>query len=71
MTYKASQNITIDAMFHEGLAVPVSGSSALYIRSGRQKTGNADVGDMAYTARVKWQKDGLALSAFWNEQTDA
>ena len=71
VTYKASQNITIDAMFHEGLAVPVSGSSALYIRSGRQKTGNAEVGDMAYTARVKWQKDGLALSAFWNEQTDA
>ena len=30
VTYKASQNITIDAMFHEGLAVPVSGSSALY-----------------------------------------
>lgn len=57
---------------HEGLKMETSGSSAFRVRSGRQKTSEADANDLAYTGRLKYTGiAGLELAASINYQTDA
>jgi hypothetical protein len=61
-----------DLAIHEGLKIPTSGSSAFRVRSGRQKTAEADASDFAYTGRVKYTGiPGLELAASLHYQSDA
>ena len=54
-------------MVSEGL----KGSTAGYIRGGRQKSANADASDLAYTARITYTgMPGLKASLFYNHQSD-
>jgi len=63
--------LTWDAMLHEGLAVPTSGSNAFRIRSGRQKTAEASASDLAVTTRLKYTGlPGLELAASVQYQDD-
>jgi len=56
---------------HSGLAIPTTGSNAFRVRSGRQKVAEADAGDPAYTARLKYTGlPGLELSASYQYQWD-
>ncbi|HEY5623168.1 MAG TPA: porin [Gammaproteobacteria bacterium] len=56
---------------HSGLAMPTTGSSAFRVRSGRQKVGEADARNPAYTARIRYTGiPGLDLSASYQYQTD-
>ena len=56
---------------HSGLAIPTTGSNAFRVRSGRQKVAEADAGDPAYTARLKYTGlPGLELSASYQYQSD-
>ena len=56
----------------EGLKMETTGSSAFRVRSGRQKTSEADASDLAYTGRIKYTGvPGLELAASINYQTDA
>ncbi len=64
--------ISWDLAIHEGLKIPTSGSSAFRVRSGRQKTAEADASDFAYTGRVKYSGiPGLELAASLHYQSDA
>jgi hypothetical protein len=56
---------------HSGLEVPVSGSSAYRIRSGRQKSAEAIAEDLAFTGRLKYTGiKGLELAAGVQMQQD-
>lgn len=56
---------------HSGLEVPVTGGSAFAIRSGRQKSAEANAEDLAYTARLKYTGvAGLELAATVQQQQD-
>jgi len=60
-----------DVAVHSGLAMPVTGSSAFRVRSGRQKVAEALGANWAYTARVRYSGfRGLALAASVQYQTD-
>ena len=49
-----------------------TGDNAFRVRSGRQKTSEADANDLAYTGRLKYTGvPGLELAASINYQTDA
>lgn len=66
-----SNGVSWDLAVHSGLEVPVSGSSAGRIRSGRQKSSNASAEDLAYTARLSYSGvPGLQLSASYQHQND-
>ena len=61
-----------DLAVHTGLEIPVSGSNAFRVRSGRQKVSEASARDLAYTGRVRLQPlDGLDLAATVQYQGDA
>ena len=65
--HKMSNGISFEAMVSEGL----KGTTAGYIRGGRQKSANADASDLAYTARVTYTgMPGLKASIFYNHQSD-
>ena len=67
ITHKMSNGITLEAMVSEGL----KGTTAGYIRGGRQKSANADASDLAYTARLTYTgMPGLKASLFYNHQSD-
>ncbi|HYQ72301.1 MAG TPA: porin [Gammaproteobacteria bacterium] len=56
----------------EGLKMDTTGSNAFRVRSGRQKTAEADANDLAYTGRLKYTGiPGLELATSINYQTDA
>lgn len=68
---KLAEGLQGDVVVHEGLKVPTSGSSAFRIRSGRQKTAEADGSDLAYTARLRYTGvQGLAMNLALQYQTD-
>lgn len=46
--------LTYNLAMHSGLEVPVSGGSAFAIRSGRQKSAEANAEDLAFTGRLKY-----------------
>ena len=67
ITHKMSNGITLEAMVSEGL----KGTTAGYIRGGRQKSANANASDLAYTARLTYTgMPGLKASLFYNHQSD-
>ena len=67
ITHKMSNGITLEAMVSEGL----KGTTAGYIRGGRQKSANANESDLAYTARLTYTgMPGLKASLFYNHQSD-
>jgi hypothetical protein len=64
-----ASGLSWDLAVHEGLKMP---TDSYRIRSGRQKTAEADASDFAYTGRVKYTGiPGLELAASLNYQTDA
>jgi len=64
--------ISWDLAVHEGLMMPTSGGSAFRVRSGRQKTAEANAEDLAYTGRLRYTGiPGLTLAASANYQSDA
>ncbi len=63
--------LTYNFAVHSGLEVPVTGSSAFSIRSGRQKSAEANAEDLAYTARLKYTGiAGLEVAASVQQQQD-
>lgn len=60
-----------DLAVHSGLDVPVEGSNAFRIRSGRQSVSEAPAEDAAVTGRIRYNGvPGLALTAFAQYQND-
>ena len=72
-----ASGLSWDLAIHEGLKMDatLTGNDAdknFRVRSGRQKTAEADASDLAYTGRVKYTGiPGLELAASLNYQTDA
>lgn len=65
---RLGSGLSFDFAVHEGLKVPTSSFS---IRSGRQKTANADASNLAYTGRVRYSGvPGLELAASIQYQSD-
>lgn len=63
--------LSYNLALHSGLEVPVTGGSAFAIRSGRQKSAEANAEDLAYTARLKYTGvAGLELAATVQQQQD-
>ncbi len=63
--------LSYNVAVHSGLEVPVTGGSAFAIRSGRQKSAEANAEDLAYTARLKYTGvAGLELAATVQQQQD-
>ena len=63
--------VSWDFAVHSGLEVPTSGSSTYRIRSGRQKSAQANAEDLAYTMRVGYSGiQGLQLAASFQHQSD-
>jgi hypothetical protein len=64
--------ISWDLAVTEGLKMDTTGDNAFRVRSGRQKTSEAEANDLAYTGRLKYTGiPGLELAASVNYQTDA
>ncbi len=71
ITARLGPGLQWDVLVHEGLQVPTSGSSAFRIRSGRQKTSNANAKELAYTTRLRYTGiAGLELAASLQYQND-
>ena len=71
ITARLGSGLQWDLLVHEGLQVPTSGSSAFRIRSGRQKTSNANAKELAYTTRLRYTGvAGLELAASLQYQND-
>ena len=67
VSHKLNNGLRFEAMISEGL----KGTTAGYIRGGRQKSANAKANDLAYTARVTYTGiAGLKTSVFFNRQSD-
>ena len=67
VVHKMKNGLTFEAMISEGM----KGTTAMYIRGGRQKSANATANDLAYTARVTYTGlPGLKASVFYNHQAD-
>ncbi len=63
--------LSYDVAVHSGLEVPVTGSSAYTIRSGRQKSAEATAEDLALTARIKYTAiPGLEVAGAVQHQQD-
>lgn len=60
-----------DIAVHSGLAIPVTGSNAFRVRSGRQKVAEAVASDFAYTGTIRYTGiPGLEWAASYQHQTD-
>ncbi|MFT5756055.1 MAG: hypothetical protein ACI9LM_000767 [Alteromonadaceae bacterium] len=69
--YKPSAGLSFDGAITSGLEVPVDGSKAYLIRSGRQKVAKANAENLAFTSRVKYTAiPGLELAATVQYQQD-
>ena len=67
IVHKMKNGLTFEAMISEGMA----GTTAMYIRGGRQKSASANANDLAYTARLTYTgMPGLKASVFYNHQAD-
>ena len=72
-TYRTDQGLSLDLALHEGLEIDPSSSGVFTprIRSGRQKTANADGRHLAGTARLKYTGVlGLELAGSLQYQSD-
>lgn len=69
LTWRFREGWALDAAIHEGLKT--SAASKFAVRSGRQKTSEANGEDLASTFRVKWTgMPGLELAATYQFQKD-
>ncbi len=69
LTWRFGEGWALDAAVHEGLKTTAASKYA--VRSGRQKTSEADAEDLATTIRVKWTgMPGLELAAAYQLQKD-
>lgn len=60
-----------DVGVHSGLAIPVTGTDAFRVRSGRQKVAEALGSDLAYTGRIRYSgMPGVEWSASFQHQSD-
>jgi len=60
-----------DVAVHSGLAMPVAGSSAFRVRSGRQKAAEAVASDFAWTGRLRYSGiPGFEWAASFQHQSD-
>jgi len=68
---QATQNFGYDLFISSGLNVPIDGSKAFLIRSGRQKVAKAKANDGAVTARLRYSpSNNLQLAASYQYQQD-
>lgn len=66
-----AEGFSYDLSLHSGLNVPISGSNAFRIRSGRQKVSEAIAKDGAVTGRIKWTgMPGIELAVTGQYQND-
>ncbi len=66
-----ANGLSWEAAVHTGLQMPTSGSSALRVRSGRQKVANANADDLAYSLRLRYTGiPGLELAGTFHHQSD-
>lgn len=71
-TQRFGNGFQFDVAVHEGLEMPVTGGSAFRVRSGRQKTAEANAEDLAGTARLKYTGiPGVELGGSLHYQKDA
>ncbi len=69
ITSKLGDSFTLDLSVHEGMNTNAGKNYA--IRSGRQKTSEAQADDLAATARLKWAAmPGVELAASYQHQSD-
>lgn len=69
---KWSNGLSWDLMLHEGLNMPTTGSNAFRVRSGRQKTSEANASSLAGTTRLAYNGiPGLTLAASVHYESDA
>jgi len=63
--------LSYNVAVHSGLKTPVTGSSTLLVRSGRQKSAKATAEDLAFTGRLKYTGiAGLELATTYQQQQD-
>ena len=68
---EVAEGLGYDVFVHSGLQLPVTGSSAYAIRSGRQKVAEATATDPAVTGRLRWSGiPGVNQSAAVQYQND-
>ena len=68
---KTDSGFLWDAAFHSGLSVPIDGSNAYRIRSGRQKVSEADASEWAATTRLRYRGiPGIELGGSAQYQSD-
>lgn len=71
VTGQMGAGLSYDLALHSGLEVPIAGSKAFLVRSGRQKVAKATAKDPAVTARLKWTGlPGIELAASGQWQRD-
>lgn len=69
LTWRLAEGWTWDGAIHEGLATTAGKKFA--VRSGRQKTSEANAKDLAFTSRLKWTAlPGLELAGSYQYQSD-
>ena len=72
LTHRFDSGLKLEFAVHEGLEIPVTGGSAFRVRSGRQKSSNADGSHLAYTGAVTYTGiQGLEIGATIQHQDDA
>ena len=68
---RSANGLAWEAAIHSGLSIPVSGSNAFRVRSGRQKVAEARASNLAYSIRGSFTGvSGLLLAASWHHQND-
>ncbi len=70
-TGELAPGLTYNVAVHSGLESAITGDKAFNIRSGRQKSANANAEDLAFTGRLKYTGiPGLELAATAHHQQD-
>ena len=71
LTHRFDSGLKLEFAVHEGLEIPTTGSSAFRVRSGRQKSSNADASHLAYTGALTYTGiQGLEVGATIQHQDD-
>ena len=72
LTHRFDSGLKLEFAAHEGLEIPTTGSNAFRVRSGRQKSSNADGSHLAYTGAATYSGiQGLEVGATIQHQDDA
>ena len=72
LTHRFDSGLKLEFAVHEGLEIPTTGGSAFRVRSGRQKSSNADGSHLAYTGAATYTGiQGLEVGATVQHQDDA